>query len=72
MSGSGLPGLWDDCDHLHRGAATHPPLHHVLLRKIKFIIIIIIIFLLSGQQLVQPSLPKRHSKNFFNTGWPRN
>ena len=41
---SGLPrtGLWDGRGHLHRRAAAHPTLHHVLL---------------CGQQLVQPPLP---------------
>ena len=49
VSVSGLPGsgLGNGCDHLHHSVAAHPPVHHVLL---------------SGQQLVQPPLPQRHSK----------
>ena len=32
ISVTGLPvsGLGHDCDHLHRGVAPHPALHHVL------------------------------------------
>ena len=49
VSVSGLPGsgLGNGCDHLHHSVAAHPALHNVLL---------------SGQQLVQPPLPQRHSK----------
>ena len=50
---SGLPraGLGDDRGHLYRGVVAHPPLHHVLF---------------SGQQLVQPPLPKRNSASQFS------